>query len=50
MTFTKNSKGEPLKYSRKIVLMTNGRGLMDADDIDEVSKKLNDDGIELVVV
>jgi ATP-dependent DNA helicase 2 subunit 2 len=50
MTFTKNPKGLPLKYARKIVLMTNGRGPMDADDIDEVAKKLNEDGIELVVV
>ena len=50
MTFTKNPRGQPLKYSRKIVLMTNGRGQMDPDDIDEVSKKLNEDGIGLVVV
>src|SRR5277367_6758769 len=50
MTFTKNPKGQPLKYSRKIVLMTNGRGPMDADDIDEIAKKLNEDGIQLVVV
>jgi ATP-dependent DNA helicase 2 subunit 2 len=50
MTFTRNTKGEPLKYARKIVLMTNGRGPIDADDINEVSKKLNDDGIDLVVV
>jgi ATP-dependent DNA helicase 2 subunit 2 len=50
MTFTKNPKGVPLKYARKIVLMTNGRGPMDSDDIDEVAKKLNEDGIELVVV
>jgi ATP-dependent DNA helicase 2 subunit 2 len=50
MKFTKNAKGEPLKYARKIVLMTNARGLMDADDIDEVAKKLNTDGIELVIV
>lgn len=50
MKFTRNAKGEPLKYARKIVLMTNGRGAMDADDIDEVSKKLNEDNIDLVVV
>lgn len=50
MTFTRNAKGEPLKYARKIVLMTNGRGPMDPDDVDEVAKKLNDDGIDLVVV
>jgi ATP-dependent DNA helicase 2 subunit 2 len=50
MKFTRNAKGEPLKYARKIVLMTDGRGPMDGDDLGEVSKKLNEDGIELVVV
>jgi len=50
MAFTRNAKGEPLKFARKIVLMTNGRGPIDGDDIDEIVKKLNDDGIELVVV
>lgn len=44
-TFTKK-----LKYLRKVVLVTNGRGHMDADDIDEVARKINDDDIELVVV
>lgn len=39
-----------LKYFRKIVLMTNGRGAIDSDDIDEISKKLNEESIELVVV
>lgn len=46
-TFTRK-----LKYDRKIVLVTNGRGTMDDDEeqIAEVAKKLNDDGIELVVM
>lgn len=39
-----------LKYFRKIVLMTNGRGHMDADDIEEITRKLNEVDIELVVV
>lgn len=39
-----------LKYFRKIVLMTNGRGAIDSDDIDEIAKKLNEENIELVVV
>jgi ATP-dependent DNA helicase 2 subunit 2 len=39
-----------LKYIRKVVLMTNARGPMDTDDIEEVAKKLNEDNIELVVV
>jgi len=39
-----------LKYQKKIVLVTNGRGPMDADDIEEITKKMNNDGIELVVL
>ncbi|KFX94772.1 hypothetical protein V490_04177 [Pseudogymnoascus sp. VKM F-3557] len=39
-----------LKYARKIVLVTNGTGMMDSDDLDETSAKLNEDGIELVVL
>jgi ATP-dependent DNA helicase 2 subunit 2 len=39
-----------LKYYRKIVLVTDGRGLMDGDDIDAIAEKLNEDDIELVVV
>ncbi|KAI9774426.1 MAG: ATP-dependent DNA helicase II subunit 2 [Geoglossum simile] len=39
-----------LKYKRKIVLVTNGRGSMDADDIGEITKKMKKDGIELVVL
>jgi ATP-dependent DNA helicase 2 subunit 2 len=50
MKFTSNAKGQPLKYARKIILMTNGRGPIDADDLDEVVKKLDEDGIELMVV
>ena len=39
-----------LKYRRKIVLITNARGSMDADDSSEITKKIVGDGIELVVV
>lgn len=39
-----------LKYNRKIVVLTNGKGYMDADDVDEIAKKLNQENIELVVV
>jgi len=39
-----------LKYQRKIVLVTNGRGNIDADNIDGVWKKLNEDEIQLVVL
>ena len=39
-----------LKYRRKIVLVTDARGSMDADDSSEITKKIVADGMELVVV
>lgn len=39
-----------LKYKRKIVLVTNGRGSMDADDVSQITQKIKADGIELVVM
>ncbi len=39
-----------LKYRRKIVLVTNGRGPMDDDGLEEIMKKITDDSIELVVL
>jgi ATP-dependent DNA helicase 2 subunit 2 len=50
MKYTTNAKGAPLKYTRKIVLVTNGRGTMDSDDLEEVAKKLNEDGIQLTAM
>ncbi|OJJ51346.1 hypothetical protein ASPZODRAFT_127412 [Penicilliopsis zonata CBS 506.65] len=39
-----------LKYKRKIVLVTNAEGLMNNDGIDEIAKKIKEDGIELVIL
>ena len=39
-----------LKYKRKIVLITNGRGSMDADDVSQITQKIKADEIELVVM
>lgn len=39
-----------LKYRRKIVLITDGQGPMDDDDIEEIVKKIKGDAIELVVL
>ena len=39
-----------LKYKRKIVLVTDGRGSMDADDISQITEKIKSDAIELVVM
>ena len=39
-----------LKYKRKMVLVTNGRGSMDADDVSQITQKIKADEIELVVM
>lgn len=39
-----------LKYKRKIVLVTNGRGSIDADDVSQITEKIKADEIELVVM
>ncbi|KAJ9637209.1 ATP-dependent DNA helicase yku80 [Coniosporium tulheliwenetii] len=39
-----------LKYKRKIVLVTNGRGQMDFEDISGIISKMKEDDIELVVL
>ncbi|KAH6897257.1 SPOC like C-terminal domain-containing protein [Thelonectria olida] len=44
-TFTKK-----LKYKRKIVLVTDGQGPIDADGIGDISKKINDSNIQLTVL
>ena len=39
-----------LKYKRTIVLVTDARGSIDADDSSEITKKILEDGMQLVVV
>ena len=39
-----------LKYRRKIVLVTNGQGSIDADDVTDITSKIKQDDIELVVL
>lgn len=39
-----------LKYRRRIVLVTNGSGAIDGDDNSEITKKIMEDAIELVVM
>ena len=39
-----------LKYKRTIVLVTDARGSIDADDSSEITKKILADGMQLVVV
>lgn len=46
------SKAAPkrLKFNRKIVLVTDGRGAIDGDDFDDLAHQINDLGIQLVVM
>ncbi len=39
-----------LKYKKRIFLVTNGLGVMDVDDIDQISTKIKAEGIELIVL
>ena len=39
-----------LKYKRKIVLVTDGRGSMDADDVSQITEKIKADEIEFIVM
>ncbi|KAI9757355.1 MAG: ATP-dependent DNA helicase II subunit 2 [Candelina submexicana] len=45
-----NKYCKKLKYRRTVVLVTNGRGSMDAGGIDEIAKKIKEDDIHLVVL
>ena len=39
-----------LKYKRKIVLFTNGRGTMDSDGMSQITSKIKEENIDLVVL
>ncbi|KAJ5174752.1 ATP-dependent DNA helicase II subunit 2 [Penicillium canariense] len=45
-----NSFTKKLKYKRKIVLVTNGTGMMSNDGLEEIQKKIQEDGIELAIM
>ncbi|KAI9803657.1 MAG: ATP-dependent DNA helicase II subunit 2 [Piccolia ochrophora] len=45
-----NTHCKKLKFRRKIVLVTNGRGTIDEDDLDEIKAKINSDQIELLIL
>ena len=45
-----NKHCKKLKYKRKIVLITDGRGSMDANDISQITEKIKSDEMELVIM
>lgn len=48
--FTTLKTGKPGKYARKIVLLSDGHGPLEDDDIDPIAARINELDIELVVV
>jgi ATP-dependent DNA helicase 2 subunit 2 len=47
---TQGKNGNPLKYERRIIIVTDGRGEIDATDIDEIGAKLKTPGAEIELV
>lgn len=40
---TSNKAGKPLKYDRRIIIVTDGRGDMDTDDLEAIAMKIQDE-------
>jgi len=49
---TQGKNGNPLKYDRRIIIVTDGRGLIDTADLDQIAAKLKyqDAPIEVVLL
>ena len=41
-TATQNKAGKPLKYDRRIIIVTDGRGEMDDGDLDDIAMKIQE--------
>lgn len=41
-TATRGAKGNPLKYDRRIIIMTDGRGEMVTEDLEQLTSKIKD--------
>ncbi|TKA69171.1 hypothetical protein B0A49_04616 [Cryomyces minteri] len=39
-----------LQYSKRIILVTNGRSVMDDEDVPQIASKLKEDNIELIII
>jgi ATP-dependent DNA helicase 2 subunit 2 len=47
---TKGAKGNPLKYDRRVVIVTDGRGQMDTDDLEQMALKIKDSDAPFEIV
>ncbi len=48
--FTILKSGKPGVYARKIILLTDGQGMIDGGGIEQIANRINECGITLVVV
>jgi ATP-dependent DNA helicase 2 subunit 2 len=48
--FTTLKSGKPGKFTRKIVLLTDGQGAIDGEDIEPIVQRINELEIELVIM
>lgn len=46
---TRGAKGNPLKYDRKIIVVTDGRGEWDTDDLEQITMKIKDEAAPIEV-
>ncbi|KAF2628222.1 ATP-dependent DNA helicase-like protein II [Macroventuria anomochaeta] len=47
---TQNKAGKPLKYDRRIIIVTDGRGEMDDGDLDDIAMKIKDTEAPIEIV
>lgn len=47
---TQGKNGNPLKYDRRIIIVTDGRGAIDTADLDQIAAKIKDTGAPIEVV
>jgi ATP-dependent DNA helicase 2 subunit 2 len=48
--FTTLKSGKPGSYTRKIVLLTDGQGMIEDEGMEQIATKINECGINLVVM
>lgn len=47
---TQGAKGNPLKYDRRVIIVTDGRGQMDTGDLEEMAAKIKDPAAPFEIV
>jgi ATP-dependent DNA helicase 2 subunit 2 len=49
-TATQGKNGNPLKYDRRIIIVTDGRGSLDAADLQQIAQKIKQPNAEIELV